>query len=300
MEKGKGINTLNLFSGINVTGLALKELGIKVNKSYQSEICPSAIKICQHHFPDAIQLGDIRNVDGHSLGHIDLVTVGSPCVDLSSLRKNRQGLEGEKSGLFFEALRILNEVKKNNPKCLYLFENVGSMSKRDKKRMDELIGIRGLSINSKLLSGQLRHRIYWTNIHGVTIPEDKNIKFQNIIEGNYFVDRDKSYCVLTKNVPHTKQGLLNRYLLKGIGQVKFHDKEFALLPKKEKIKVIENMDNEQVKSLFKPLSVLELERLQTLPDAYISGILPPTPGIRVIGNCFTKDIIKHILSFADF
>lgn len=292
MEK-KGINILNLFSGINITELALQQLGITVNKSYQSEICASAIKVCQHHFPDAIQLGDIRNIDGQSMGHIDLLTAGFPCVDLTSLRIERQGLEGEKSGLFFEALRVLKEV---NP-TYFLFENVGSMSKEDRDTITKLLGVEGIPINSNLVSGQNRNRIYWTNIPRISIPKNKGILLKGIIDDGY-VDRDKSNCVLTKNVPHTKKGLI-RYLTKSIGQVVF-DKDFAALPKKEKLKLVESMDDQAAKSIFRLFAVEELEKLQTLPVGYVSSILKKTPCTRAIGNGFTLEVIKSILANAKF
>src|SRR5690606_21870509 len=134
MEKEKGINVLSLFDGIATTYLALDQLGIKINNYYASEIDKNAMRVSKHHFGDKItQLGDVRNINGYDLPEIDLLVAGFPCVDLSSMRKERQGLEGEKSGLFFEALRIMNETK---PKY-FLFENVGSMSKHSKKRLDD-------------------------------------------------------------------------------------------------------------------------------------------------------------------
>lgn len=288
-----GINALSLFDGISIAQLALTELNIPINNYYASEIDKRAIKVAQHHFPDTIQLGDIRNVDGSTLPKIDLLTCGSPCQDLSSIRKDRKGLGGEKSGLLFEALRLLEEV---NPRY-FLFENVGSMSKGDKARFDELIGVKGVAINSNLVSAQKRHRIYWSNIP-ISIPADRNILLKDIIEDG-FVDRDKSCCVLTKNVPHTKNGLI-RYLTKSIGQVVFHSKEFADLSKSEKLKTIEDMDAQQVKSLFRLFTVKELERLQTLPVGYVDGILKKTPAAHAIGNGFTLEVIKHLVPYASF
>lgn len=293
MEKEKGINHLSLFSGINVAELALKELNIPINKSFSSEICPSALKVSNHHF-NSIQLGNVKHIDIEKLPEIDLLTAGSPCTDLSSIRKNRQGLDGEKSGLFFDALRILNQVK---PKC-FLFENVSSMSKYDRKRITEMLGVQGIEINSNRLTAQNRGRIYWTNIPGITIPDDKNILLQDIVENGY-VDRKKSNAVLTKNIPHSKAGLV-RYLTKSLGQVAFYSKEFSELPKKDKLKIIDTMSNDEVKSLFRLFTTSELEQLQGLPIGYTSDILKKTPSNMTIGRAFTKDVINHILSFAQF
>ncbi|MFD2916834.1 DNA cytosine methyltransferase [Psychroserpens luteus] len=294
MEYQKGINVLSLFDGISCTQQSLKELNITIKNYYSSEIDKNAIKVTQHHFPETQQLGDIGSICGNVLPQIDLLIGGSPCQDLSSLRKNREGLDGDKSSLFFHALRLLDEIK---PKY-FLFENVGSMSKDDRRRFDELLGVEGLSINSNLVSAQNRHRIYWTNIPGVIIPQDRNINLKNIIESGY-VDRDKSNCVLTKNVPHTKNGLI-RYLSKSIGQVVFHSKPFTELPKKEKLDRIESITDAEVKDLFRLFTVKELEQLQTLPKDYVGDVLKKTPSKHAIGNGFTVEVIKHILTYADF
>ena len=287
MNKEKGINVLSLFDGISTGKLALQELNIPIAKYYASEIDNNAIKVAEHHFPDTIQLGDIKQVDGTLLPPIDLLIAGSPCQDLSSLRKDRKGLDGDTSSLFFHALRLLEETKP----AYWLFENVGSMSRTDKNRLDELLGVEGISINSNLVSAQNRHRIYWSNIP-ITVPADSHIILDDIITDGY-TDRVKSNCVLTKNVPRTKNGLI-RYLTKSLGNVVYFDKLFAELPKKEKLTIIDTMDDDAVKSLFRLFSVTELERLQTLPDGYTS-LLKKTPAAHAIGNGFTLDIIKHIL-----
>ena len=289
-----GINVLSLFDGISVAQLALTELNIPIDNYYASEIDKRAIKVTQHHFEDTIHLGDIKLVDGHTLPPIDLLVCGSPCQSLSSLRKNRQGLNSEDSGLLFEAVRLLEEV---SPKH-FLFENVSSMSKSDMNRFNQLLGVVGSPINSHLISAQNRNRIYWTNIPNISSPIDKGILLQDIVESGY-VDRVKSNCVLTKNVPFTRNGLV-RYLTKSIGGVVFHFKEFADLPKKEKLRIVEGMDTDEVKSLFRLFTINELEKLQTLPVGYVEDILKKTPSAHVIGNGFTKDIIKHILTDVRF
>lgn len=292
MNIKKGINVLSLFDGISIAQLALKQLNIPIENYYSSEIDKKAIKVTQYHFPNTIQIGDIKQVDGKSLPQIDLVVVGSPCQDLSSLRKDRKGLDGDKSSLFFHALRLLEEV---NP-AYFIFENVGSMSWTDRSRMDELLGVEGVSINSNLVSAQNRYRIYWTNIP-IIIPEDRGELLEGVIVGGY-VDREKSNCVLTKNVSNTRKGL-TRYLTKSIGQVVFQDKSFALKTKKEKLEHIESISDNQIKSLFRLFDVQELESLQTLPVGYTNQ-LKKTSAAHAIGNGFTKEVIKHILSVVNF
>ena len=299
MEKEKGINVCSLFDGIATTYLALEQLGIKINNYFTSEICKNAIRVSKYHFGDKItQLGDVRNVNGNDLPNIDLLVAGFPCVDLSSMRKDRLNLEGEKSGLFFEALRIHEEIREKNPNCVFLYENVGSMCKHAKKRIDDLLGVTGIPINSNLVSAQNRHRIYWTNIPNITLPENRNIKLQDIIESGY-VDREKSNCVLTKGVPLTWQGV-NRYLTKSIGCIIYNEKEYTEYSKAGKLFVIDALRDADIKQEFRLPTVTELERLQTLPDGYVGEVLKKTASHHVIGKGFTLEIIKHILSFAQF
>ncbi|WP_299123352.1 DNA cytosine methyltransferase [uncultured Tenacibaculum sp.] len=294
MNTKKGINVLSLFDGISVAQLALKQLNIPINNYYASEIDKNPIKVTQHHFPGTIQLGDVRNVDTSELPPIDLMVFGSPCQNLTVLNSNRRGLNSENSGLFYEALRILQEVK---PKY-FLMENVGSMSKQDRKIISELLGVEPIQINSSLVGPALRNRLYWTNISNITIPTDNKIILQKSIE-NGWMDKRKANAILTKNVPYTRNGLI-RYLTRSIGQIVFLNKDFCYESKERKLELIEDMTDDEVKQLFRPFTTSELERMQTLPVGYVGEILKKTPSHHAIGNSFTLEVIKHILSHPDF
>ena len=294
IKNEKGINVLSLFDGISVAQLALKELSIPVNKYYASEIDNNPVKVTQHHFPDTIQLGDVRNIDTNELPNIDLLICGSPCQNLSSLNSlKRDGLKGEKSSLFYYALEILKKVK---PKY-FLFENV-KMPLEDFKIISNLLGVEPININSNLVSAQNRNRLYWTNIPNVASPKDKKILLGDVTTDGY-VDKLKSNCVLTRQVPYTKNGL-KRYVQRSIGQVVFRDKEFAQLKKIDKLIALEKMTNDEAKKVFRTFTVNELEALQTLPKGYVNDVIKPTPSVTCIGNAFSMIVIKHILSFADF
>lgn len=78
-----GITVLSLFDGMSCGRIALKELGIKVDKYYASEIDKHAIKQTTLNFPDTVQLGSVTDVDARKLGHIDLLCGGSPCTNFS-------------------------------------------------------------------------------------------------------------------------------------------------------------------------------------------------------------------------
>ena len=96
------MNVLSLFDGMSCGRIALERAGIEVNKYYASEIKPHAIQVSKNNYPDIVQIGDVRELDTSKLPRIDTLIGGTPCQDLSRGNANRDGLEGEKSSLFYE------------------------------------------------------------------------------------------------------------------------------------------------------------------------------------------------------
>lgn len=182
------INVLSLFWGIECWLVSMKRIGFPVGEYYSSEVDPYAIKITTANHPEVVHVGDIKAVkyrlwelqwDGGSAEtKIDLLIGWSPCQDLSIAKAWGKGLKGDKSGLFFEYMRILTEIR---PKY-FLLENVASMKKEDRDEITRIIGVEPIMINSALVSGQNRKRLFWTNIPGVKQPEDKGIKLVDILE----------------------------------------------------------------------------------------------------------------------
>jgi DNA (cytosine-5)-methyltransferase 3A len=76
----------------------------------------------------------------------------------------------------------------------FLYENNFSIHKDIKAFISEQLGVQPIMINSALVSAQQRKRCYWTNIPGVTQPEDKGILLKDILEGAVSW-QDKSYCM---------------------------------------------------------------------------------------------------------
>jgi len=129
---------LSLFDGISCARVALERAGIPVEAYYASEIDRYAMQISAKNYPDIVQLGSV--VDFHPTplicGQIDLMVGGFPCTNLSIAKKNREGLAGSQSGLFYEMIRIHKEVK---PKY-FIYENVASMAKDQKEIITQTIG----------------------------------------------------------------------------------------------------------------------------------------------------------------
>lgn len=121
------MNVLSLFDGISCGQVALERAGIQVDKYYASEIDKYAIQVTQKNHPNTIQLGDVKNIKGNELSEIDLLIGGSPCQGFSFAGK-QLNFEDPRSGLFFEYVRILKEVK---PKY-FLLENEKRISRHYK------------------------------------------------------------------------------------------------------------------------------------------------------------------------
>lgn len=150
---------LSLFDGMSVAQQAISEL-YKDYEYYASEIDEYAIAVTQSNFPNTRQLGSVTELyPTPNLHSIDLLIGGSPCQDLSIAKKDRKGLDGERSGLFYEYVRILNEVK---PKY-FILENVASMSKESKDKISEILGVQPVMINASLVSAQNRKRLFWVS-----------------------------------------------------------------------------------------------------------------------------------------
>lgn len=185
---------LSLFSGIGGFDKAFEDIFGKDHEVWFSEIDKYAIQVYKNHFPNATELGDITKIDIQSLPQMDFIVGGSPCQDLSIAKKNRQGLDGARSGLFWKFVEI---IKTNKPKY-FVLENVNSMPKEAKQIITDTLGVEPIMINASLVSAQNRKRLFWTNIPNVTLPEDRGVLLKDILEPQVdegFYIKDKSNTV---------------------------------------------------------------------------------------------------------
>jgi DNA (cytosine-5)-methyltransferase 1 len=158
------INQLDLFSGIGGFHLGFERAGYEVT-SYFSEIDKHAVAVYQHKFKDATYVGSVTDVRGADLPNIDLITFGSPCQDFS-LAGKRKGMDGERSSLILEAIRLITECQ---PRA-FVWENVkGTFSSNDGEDFAAILqafsNIRGYRLEWQLLNTswflpQNRERIY--------------------------------------------------------------------------------------------------------------------------------------------
>lgn len=101
----------SLFAGVGGIDLGLDKAGLDCK--FQVEIDENCQQTLSYHWPNVPKFGDIKEVSGYDLPFVDVITFGSPCQDLSVAGK-RAGLDGERSGLFFEATRIIKEMREKS------------------------------------------------------------------------------------------------------------------------------------------------------------------------------------------
>ena len=304
------MNVLSLFDGISCARVALDRAGIKVNKYYASEVDKHAIAISQKNYPDIIQLGDVRQIQSIP-EPIHLLIGGSPCQDLSIAKKDRKGLDGEKSSLFWDYIRILELVKPT----YFILENVASMSWRDKDVISVHMKVDPILIDAGLVSAQSRKRLFWTNIP-VKQPADRGILLKDILQPDAEVDESmtvdgKSFCLTAtyhkvgenqKEYEHNK-ARKQRTMVK-VGHIGNGDAQANRVydPEGKSATLSANGGGlgaktglYQTETRIRKLTPVECERLQSLPDNYTEGVAK-THRYKCLGNAFNVEVISHILS----
>lgn len=98
----------SLCDGIGGWQIAAVLNGVKPIWSSEVETYP--IELTKRRFPDTIQLGDMTKIDGASIPPVDIICAGTPCQNLS-ISGNREGLQGTESRLFYDAIRIVRQMR---------------------------------------------------------------------------------------------------------------------------------------------------------------------------------------------
>ena len=112
----------SFFDGVGTWQLSATKAGIK--PVWCSEIDDFPATVSAYHFSKTKQLGDITKIDANELEPVDIICAGSPCQDLSVAGK-RKGLEGERSGLFVDAIKLVHGLRERTGKPRYfVWENV--------------------------------------------------------------------------------------------------------------------------------------------------------------------------------
>jgi DNA (cytosine-5)-methyltransferase 3A len=199
-----------------------------------------------------------------------------------NLKESGFQFEGE-SYLFWEFIRL---IKMTKPKY-FLLENVlmKGQNKKWEKIISKELGVEPILINSSLITAQNRERLYWTNITGITIPEDLNIMLSDVVEGAVS--------------GYGKSGVAIK------GEIKPGDKKYyypGSIRKDFKANCLTKGGNRRkyvdTTGVVHELTVEHCEVLQGVPVGYTDVLgVPATERHKMLGNGWTVPVIEHIFSF---
>jgi len=290
---------LSLFDGISCARVALERAGIPVEEYYASEIDVYAMHISNKNYPDIIQIGSVNLLELDEswdyndilTNGVDLLIGGSPCQDLSiSKSKTRKGLDGTKSSLFYEYVRILREVK---PRW-FILENVASMSDESRDIISKELGVQPIELNAKDFSAQNRARYFWTNIPVKQPTELSSLVIEDILESE--VDEKYYYSGFPVEIKDVTKNVIGTIGVAG------HDILKRIYNRNSKSATVTTCagGNTQHKIIHnarvRKLTPVEYERLQGLPTDYTKG-LSDSQRYKCCGNAFNVDVVAHILKF---
>ena len=295
---------LSLFDGMSCGQIALKELGIEFDAYYASEIDKNAIANAQLNFPNTIQLGDVERWREWDIdwSKVDLILAGSPCQGFSTQGSCR-AFNDPRSRLYWAFSDVLKHTIKHNPNCKYLLENVALPSKYE-TIINYDLGCIPKRINSSCVSAQNRTRLYWSNIRSkydttiflnrfdIPVPTDRHIKLKDIEDA---ANVDSSLYTQKFNGYRERQigdHLMIDFPFVSEGYVGLPDGKVQTL----RTVCASNFFYKDSKGIRR-YTITELRRMQTIPDWVSFGQLSRSNIGKLIGNGWTVDVIKHILSY---
>jgi len=126
-DSGDGLSVVSLFAGIGGFDLGCTQAGMRVVAHVEKD--PHCRKLLSAKWPDSVVLDDVRTAGKHNLPPCDVLCGGFPCQDLSVAGK-RAGLQGERSGLFYELTRITHELQP----AFLVWENVPGLLSSNERR----------------------------------------------------------------------------------------------------------------------------------------------------------------------
>jgi DNA (cytosine-5)-methyltransferase 1 len=309
------INHLDLFSGIGGFHLGFQRAGFKIN-SYFSEIDKYAIQVYKHRFKNSNYVGSVTDVYGRNLPNIDLITFGSPCQDFSIAGK-RKGLEGKRSSLISEAIRLIREKRPS----VFVWENVkGTFSSNNGKDFAAILqaftNIGGYRLewqllNTKWFLPQNRERIY---LVGYIAKESRRQIFPigESDKGNV-TEKESSACITTsyhKGVNFDNQLIkVNSATSKGYELAEEGDSINYSVPTSKTRRgrvgkgVAQTLDTACNQAVIKStkirrLTPIECERLQGFPDDWTKegtdGKISDSQRYKMCGNAVTVDVVEAV------
>lgn len=322
------MTVLSLFDGMSCGMLAMKKLGINVEKYVAYEIDKYAVQNSVYNFPIIEQKGDVFAADFTEYKGFDYLVGGSPCTYWSIAQtKNRETVaSGMGWDLFSQYVRALKEAE---PKY-FLYENNKSMSDAIRASITETFGFEPICVNSANVSAQNRQRLYWCGVRqedgtykraNLEQPVDRGIELKDILDTDkshykHFTDKEigymfrdhqeqrwsfcnrpaqdpKSHCVVAnihKGVPYNI--LAQKVEAKDyVGEPTYEVKN-GMIDVKGTSYPIKLEDGTYI---IRKLTVQECMRLQTVPEDY-KWAVSNSQAYKMLGNGWTIEVIAHLIN----
>jgi site-specific DNA-cytosine methylase len=305
---GGRYDVVSLFDGISAGRLAMHNANLPIGRYIASEIEGPAITISQSNWPGIEQVGDVTKIENPDAGddnvrlpqQFDLLIGGSPCQDM---RVGRKGLEGNKSKLFYEFLRIF-EMNRHR---YFIFENTDRMSVADRMAISDLLGTYPLHIPGGNTSGAARGRYFWTNIPDVHLPMDFGILYDDVL-----LPYDEAVALGERQVGQVTPRMIER-----AAEKPYADRQDKSQNRRDKTRQElygfnplvsgkaptitrrlgsgSGLDMVMQDGDLRRLSVVEAERFMNFPDHYTAAG-SRSSALHGVGNSFTVGVVEHILS----
>ena len=296
------INLLDLFSGIGGFHKGLEQAGFQIGWNGFSDIDKYANAVYQYQNKDAISLGSVTDIQGKNLPRVDAITFGSPCQDFS-IAGRRSGLEGNRSSLISEAIRLIDECQPR----FFIWENVkGTFSSNNGEDfwaiIQAFINIGGYRLEWQLLNTswflpQNRERIYLVGCLGKgsgskIFPIEENDKIYNNGSTGTKSKAKISGAITTGEGSRRESNFV-------IGDFRYDEgfrwRENCNSPTLTK-KANEVLT--KTKTKIRRLTPIECERLQGFPDNWtkigIDGPISDSQRYKMCGNAVTVDVVQAV------
>lgn len=305
---------LELFSGIGGFTKGLQQAGFEFSEHYFSEIDKYAIANYKYNYPNAKYIGSVTDIPNGSLRGIDIITFGSPCQDFS-LAGKRKGLEGDRSSLIREAIRLITDIRPD----IFIWENVkGAFSSNNREDFWAIIqaftNIGGYRLEWQLLNTswflpQNRERIYLIgHLAEASEPGVFPIGEANSISQ---LREEEDFCNYTRTIisRYYSSSSVGSFLKVGTFRTHKDGQGFReiesnicpTIPARARtdgsgMPVISNKTN------IRRLTEIECERLQGFPDDWtkygnFDGVIKEiskTQRYKMIGNAVTVNVVEAI------
>ena len=300
------INLLDLFSGIGGFHLGLKKAGYEIN-SYFSEVDKYAIEVYKNNFKNSNYVGSVTDVQSKDLPKINAITFGSPCQDFS-LAGKRKGMQGNRSSLISEAIRLISECKPD----FFIWENVkGTFSSNSGEDFWAIIqafaNIGGYRLewqllNTKWFLPQNRERIYLVGYIAGKSP-GQVFPIRKRFETNTTPKRkgDTSSCITATygSVAGGRQHIkvISKDTKDVIGDFRY-DEGYRERKNGNSPTIRANTSKIPIVNKIRRLTPIECERLQGFPDNWTKygtkGMISDTQRYKMCGNAVTVDVVKAV------